>query len=272
MANASTSVSVAREPRLLGQTVVVIGGSAGIGLETARRARSEGADIVVTARDPRRLEQAARELSARSSAAFDADDAAAVKRFFDELPAPIDHVLVAAYTRRSHGPMLESPSEEVGQSVGRRVSQVLEIARHAAPKMRAGGTLLLTGGSERTFSREYGITPAAFSVLPPFTAALALELAPVARQPHPSRLRGHRAGDVVIRRQRSGRGQTRRAACHTADPAGRRTGRHRGARRAPHDQHRHHRGGLRHRRGPAARRLTQRVRASARARPMPRRA
>ena len=29
-----------RQPELLGQTVVVIGGSAGIGLETARRARA----------------------------------------------------------------------------------------------------------------------------------------------------------------------------------------------------------------------------------------
>jgi NAD(P)-dependent dehydrogenase (short-subunit alcohol dehydrogenase family) len=180
MASATTSVSVAREPRLLGQTVVVIGGSAGIGLETARLARSEGADVVLAARDAKRLEQAARDLSARSSVALDADDAVAVKRFFGELPAPIDHVLVAAYTRRSsYGPMLESPSEEAGQAVGRRVTQVLEIARRAAPKMRAGGTLLLTGGSERKFSREYGITPAAFSVLPPFTAALALELAPV---------------------------------------------------------------------------------------------
>ena len=101
MTTATTNVSAAREPRLLGQTVVVIGGSAGIGLETARLARSEGAEVVLTGRDPERLEQAARELSARSSAAFDADDAAAVKRFFDELPAPIDHVLVAAYTRGS---------------------------------------------------------------------------------------------------------------------------------------------------------------------------
>ena len=33
-----------REPQLTGQTVVVIGGSAGIGLETARRARDEGAE------------------------------------------------------------------------------------------------------------------------------------------------------------------------------------------------------------------------------------
>ena len=177
MTTATTDVSVAREPRLLGQTVVVIG-SAGIGLETGRLARSEGGEVVVTGRDPKRLEQAARELSARSSAAFDADDAAAVKRFFDELPAPIDHVLIAAYTRRSHGSMLEDP-EETGRGIGRRVTQVLEIARNAAPKMRPGGTLLLTGGSARTFSRESGITPAAFAVLPPFTAALALELAPV---------------------------------------------------------------------------------------------
>ena len=88
MTTATANVADAREPLLLGQTVVVIGGSAGIGLETARLARSEGGEVVLTGRDPQRLERAARELSARSSAAFDADDAAAVKRFFDALPTP----------------------------------------------------------------------------------------------------------------------------------------------------------------------------------------
>src|SRR5262245_47204039 len=48
-----------REPRLRGQKVVVIGGSAGIGLETARQARAEGADVVLTGRDRERLERAA---------------------------------------------------------------------------------------------------------------------------------------------------------------------------------------------------------------------
>ena len=179
MTAATTNAAVEREPQLLGQTVVVIGGSAGIGLETARLASREGADIVLTGRNPERLEQAASDVSARSSAAFDADDPAGVERFFAELDAPIDHVLVAAYTRRSRGPMLEISSEEVGRGVGRRVTQVLEIARHAAPKMRPGGVVLLTGGSERKFDRTFGITAAAFAVLPPFTAALALELAPV---------------------------------------------------------------------------------------------
>ena len=48
-----------REPELAGQTVVVIGGSAGIGLETARWARAEGAEVILTARNPEHLKQAA---------------------------------------------------------------------------------------------------------------------------------------------------------------------------------------------------------------------
>ena len=40
-----------RDPELAGQTVVVIGGSSGIGLETARRARAEGAEVILTARN-----------------------------------------------------------------------------------------------------------------------------------------------------------------------------------------------------------------------------
>jgi NAD(P)-dependent dehydrogenase (short-subunit alcohol dehydrogenase family) len=47
MTTAPTNVAATREPQLLGQTVVVLGGSAGIGLETARLAASEGADVVL---------------------------------------------------------------------------------------------------------------------------------------------------------------------------------------------------------------------------------
>jgi NADP-dependent 3-hydroxy acid dehydrogenase YdfG len=80
-------------PELAGQTVVVIGGSSGIGLETARRARVEGADVILTARDPDRLQRVGFEIGA-SIAAFDATDFERLGKFFDELPAPINHVLV----------------------------------------------------------------------------------------------------------------------------------------------------------------------------------
>ena len=87
MAPSANSSPVPRERDLLGQTVLVIGGSSGIGLETARLARAKGADIILTARNPDRLHRAGLELGA-SIAAFDATDFGRLARFFDALPAP----------------------------------------------------------------------------------------------------------------------------------------------------------------------------------------
>jgi NAD(P)-dependent dehydrogenase (short-subunit alcohol dehydrogenase family) len=179
MTTPSTRVSPQREPALAGQTVVVIRGSAGIGLETARRARAEGADVVLTGRNPERLGQAGLELGAQRTAAFDAGDTAALQGFFQELPAPIGHVMVTAGGPR-YGPLLEMDAAEVRDAISDHVVLALEVARSAAGKMRPGGTLLLTGGTGgRRVRRSLGIVPVATAALPPFTAALALELAPV---------------------------------------------------------------------------------------------
>src|SRR5215213_6023279 len=162
-----------------GRTVVLIGGSAGIGLETARLARREGADAVLTGRDPEKLERAAQDVGARSTAAFDATEPASLKRFFDDLPGPIDHVIVTAGGPH-YGPLLAMESNEVREALSDHVVMGLEVARNAVGKMRPGGTLLLMGGTGgRRISRQGGIVSAATAALPPFTAALALELAPV---------------------------------------------------------------------------------------------
>src|SRR3954469_19006453 len=116
MTSATTPVPAQRAPELVGQTVVVIGGSAGIGLETARRARVEGADVILTGRNPDRLEQAAREVGAQSTAAFDANDAASLERFFQGLPAPIDHVMITAGGPQ-YGPLLEMDSAQVREAI-----------------------------------------------------------------------------------------------------------------------------------------------------------
>jgi len=165
--------------QLAGQTVVVLGGSAGIGLETARLARAEGADVIITGRDAGRLEAAAREVGAQRSAAFDAFDAAALQRFLQDLPAPIDHVMVTAGAPR-YGPLLEMDAAQVSEALSSHIVVALEVARSAVGKMRAGGTILLIGGTGgRRIGHGLGIASAATAALPPFAAALALEVAPV---------------------------------------------------------------------------------------------
>ena len=179
MSTVPTAIGGQRKPDLLGQTVVVIGGSAGIGLETARKARTEGAEIVLTGRNPDRLAQAAQELRAQRTAAFDATDADSLERFFQDLPTPIDHVMVTA-GGPAYGPLLDMSSDDVRQALTDHIVVALDVARNAVGKMRPGGTLLLMGGTGgRRISRELGIASAATAVLPPFTAALALELAPI---------------------------------------------------------------------------------------------
>ena len=145
--SASASANPTRPgPELLRQTVVIIGGSAGIGLETARRARAEGASIILIGRNRERLEQAARELGAERTAAFDANDAASLRSFFQELPSPIDHVMVTAGAPH-YGPPLEMSPEDARQGLTEHLLLALNVARSAVLKVRPAGSLIFVGGT-----------------------------------------------------------------------------------------------------------------------------
>jgi len=179
MSTASITFPIQREPELLGQTVVVIGGSAGIGLETARRARAEGARVILTGRNPEPLQRAANELKALSTAAFDASDPASLEQFFRDLPATIDHVMVTAggphYAR-----LLDMDFEQARRALDEHLLLMLQVARNAVHKVRPGGTLVFMGGTGgRRPSIGLGIVPTVTAALPALTASLALELAPV---------------------------------------------------------------------------------------------
>jgi NAD(P)-dependent dehydrogenase (short-subunit alcohol dehydrogenase family) len=163
---------------LLGQTVVVIGGSAGMGLETARLARAEGAEVILVARNAERLARAASELGALSTATFDADDSDALETFFEQLEGPIDHVL-ATGGGPSYAPLAEMDFEEARRDLQRHPMLMLGVARYASPKMRPGGTLLFIGGTGGRKAATGALIAAGTAALPPLAAALALEIAPV---------------------------------------------------------------------------------------------
>ncbi|MFG2433550.1 SDR family oxidoreductase [Streptomyces sp. NPDC048508] len=165
--------------RLAGQTVVVVGGSAGIGLETARQVRADGGDLVLVARDPGRLKRAAEQLNPLSTAAFDAHDVERLERFIQELPGQVDHVLVTAGSP-SYTPIAELDLAEAGSDFGGRIAMILAVARASREKVRPGGTLLFIGGTGgRRPALGMAVTGAVTAALPALTANLALEIAPV---------------------------------------------------------------------------------------------
>jgi NAD(P)-dependent dehydrogenase (short-subunit alcohol dehydrogenase family) len=166
------------EPGLEGQTVVVIGGSAGIGLATARRARDAGAEVILIARDRDRLQRVGDELGA-AVAAFDATDSDQLAAFFAGMPRPIDHVLVTG-AGPYYAPLAELEVDRARRDVESHLLLPIEVARGAKSTVRPGGTLIFMGGTG-------GRRPApGFSLISALTAAgpalirnLALELAPI---------------------------------------------------------------------------------------------
>jgi NAD(P)-dependent dehydrogenase (short-subunit alcohol dehydrogenase family) len=178
MAASINSSSVPRDRDLLGQTVAVIGGSSGIGLETARLARAKGADVILTAREPDRLHRAGLELGA-SIAAFDATDFDRLARFFDALPAPIDHLLITG-PGPYHAPLTEFDLDAARRDVDAHLLLPLQVARDAASKVRPGGTLLFMGGvGGRRAAAGLSLIAALTAALPALTKTLAVEIAPV---------------------------------------------------------------------------------------------
>jgi NAD(P)-dependent dehydrogenase (short-subunit alcohol dehydrogenase family) len=179
MTSATSPPSAQRAPELAGQTVVLIGGSAGIGLETARRARAEGADVILAARNPDRLKQAAQEVGAQRTAAFDATDWAALDRFFQDLPEQIDHVMVTG-PGPYYAPLAELDRERAHRAFDSHQWLAVAVAQHAVGRVRPGGTLLFMSG---TGGRRPGIgmalISAATAALPALIANLAVEVAPV---------------------------------------------------------------------------------------------
>lgn len=167
---------MATAPLLAGQTVVVVGGTKGIGLETARLARAEGAAVIITARDPERLRSVGLELEA-SIAAFDATDLDRVGQFFDELP-PIDHILLTG-PGPYYAPLPELDFAQAHLNYDAHLLLPLQVARHAAPRVRPGGTLLFMSGTGGRRAASGALISAHTAAVPALARNLAVELAPV---------------------------------------------------------------------------------------------
>jgi NAD(P)-dependent dehydrogenase (short-subunit alcohol dehydrogenase family) len=165
--------------RLHGQTVLVIGGSSGIGLATARLARVAGGDVILTGRDRDRLKSAGDEVGALHTVELDLGDPAGLESLFAGLPTTIDHILVTGggpiYT-----PIAELDFDQALRVLDEHLVGALRIARASATRVRAGGSLtFITGTDARRPGVGSSVAAILAAALPTIAANIAVELAPI---------------------------------------------------------------------------------------------
>jgi NAD(P)-dependent dehydrogenase (short-subunit alcohol dehydrogenase family) len=179
MTTQQAQTTIRRKPELRGQTVVLIGGNAGVGLEAARLASAAGADIILTDRATAHLADPTDPSASVMTESVDPTDEAALDRFFRLLDRPIDHVVVTLggpYV----APLTDFDFIRAQRYVEEQLWLPLHVARAAVGTVRPGGTLLFIGGcGARRSGVEVSLMSALTAARRDLIATLAAEVAPV---------------------------------------------------------------------------------------------
>ena len=162
-------------------TVVVIGGSSGIGLAVARRSLADGATVVIAGRSRERLDAARAELGRPGrldAVVADIGDRAQVATLFEHA-VTVRHLVVTA-ADLPYGPVTALTDESIMRAVRSKFLGPIYAAQHAAPRMTAGASITFTAGIAAYRPAPGGALAAiANGALESMVRAFALELAPI---------------------------------------------------------------------------------------------
>jgi NAD(P)-dependent dehydrogenase (short-subunit alcohol dehydrogenase family) len=162
------------------QRVVLLGGTSGIGLATARLAAEHGATVIVASSNPSSVRRALADLPPTAEgSAVDLTDPAAVETFFAGLD-PFDHLVYTAGEALSLLDIRSLDLARARKAFELRYFGALSAVHAAVPKIRPGGSVVLTSGTAADrpvagWSVAASICGAADSLV----RALAVELAPI---------------------------------------------------------------------------------------------
>jgi len=164
---------------LTNQKIVIIGGSSGIGYETAKKALEQGAEVIIASRSASKLQKATERLGPKAEAlVLNTAYEEQVKAFFENI-GPFDHLVVTAAVS-SGGPFLHTDNQAARELFESKFWGQLYAAKYGAPNIRPGGSITLFSGLAGYKSMDglsvLGAVNAAVSAL---AQTLALELAPI---------------------------------------------------------------------------------------------
>ena len=174
---------VAPRGRIAGKVTLVTGGTAGIGLATARLLVAEGGTVMAAARDADRARAALGDLDTERSAfrQVDVTDEAAVAALIEatvERFGRIDYLFNNAGTEGTVGPMAAWSAEDIDTVLGINVKGAFLCMKHAAPHMEPGAMIVNSGSLLATIpmplAAPYAASKAALLSL---TRSVAAELA-----------------------------------------------------------------------------------------------
>jgi NAD(P)-dependent dehydrogenase (short-subunit alcohol dehydrogenase family) len=134
--------------RFEGKVVVITGGNSGIGLASAKAFLAEGAEVVITGRNPETLAAAATSLGARATALrADVSRLGDIQAVMDAVAARhgrID-VLFANAGLGRFGPIATLTEAMFDEMVGANVKGLFFTVQKALPLMSKGGAIVLCG-------------------------------------------------------------------------------------------------------------------------------
>jgi NAD(P)-dependent dehydrogenase (short-subunit alcohol dehydrogenase family) len=160
--------------------VLVFGGSAGLGLATARAAAAEGAEVIIVSSNRSRIDQALTLLPGDSSGfAVDLSKQENIKDFFSGIGA-FDHLIYTAGENLNLQNIADTDLEQARGFFTLRFWGALAAVKYGAPLIRDGGSIGLTSGiaSQRP-GAGWSLASAICGAMEGFTRAMAIELAPI---------------------------------------------------------------------------------------------
>ncbi|MBV8652358.1 MAG: SDR family oxidoreductase [Alphaproteobacteria bacterium] len=165
---------------LKGKRIVILGGTSGIGLATARAAEREGASVVVASSRRPRVDQALAQLSGSAEGhAVDLTDEAQIAMLFERLGA-FDHLMFTAGEALQLQPLGETELDKARDFFTLRYFGALMAVKHGAPHIRPGGSIVLTTGIAGVRPQKgWAVAASICGAMEGLTRALAVELAPI---------------------------------------------------------------------------------------------
>ena len=165
---------------LNGRKIVIIGGSSGMGLATAAAAATAGAAVTIASSDQTRLDRALAALpDGCAGAVVDTRSEASVAGAFDQI-GELDHLVYTAGNTVTPRALTEVTLEEARQLSEVRFWGAVTAVKHAAPRIRPGGSITLTSGTIGVRpSRGTALAASSAAAIEGLTRGLAVELAPV---------------------------------------------------------------------------------------------